>query len=415
MKPMDQTTEAAARHHAAKWRRRRIIMNNDGIDVRGYDPEMRLTPERFLEYRTSPLADSQVDTIFYCDYFFNVYTPRAEHRRLLLDEASGDDGKTHTFTPWARQLIEQDTDPLAVVSAWCRAHDREIFWSLRMNDLHDSGRGGKYKLCSPWKKTHPEYLMGARPDYSLAPRKLGRNMLDYERSEVREHIFSLVDEVVTDYDLDGIELDFCRHPFFFFPQMNEQPVGDDHRSMMSDLVRRIRDRTQAAARRRGKPFLLAARLPDDPGFCAALGLDLDRWLREQWLDLLIGGDYFKLRPWADWTALGKTFDLPVYPCLTSRRIMGGGQPLAATDLPRWRGEAFRAWQAGVDGMYTFNRFDPHHPLFRELGDPQILQALDRIDQESFATNDGSRLDPDYWLKNGRRFLRQPSDGNEVAP
>lgn len=409
MQPSEPDREFAQRHQTAKWRRRRIIMNNDGIDVRGYDPAMRLTPERFLEFRASPLADSQVDTIFYCDYFFNVYTPRAEHRRMLLDEPADGDGKTHTFTPWARQLLAQDTDPLAVISAWCRAHDREIFWSLRMNDLHDSGGGGKYKLCSPWKKSHPQSLMGARPDYPQAPRKLGRNMLDYERSEVRDHIVSLVDEVVRDYDLDGMELDFCRHPFYFFPQMNEQPVGDEHRAMMSDLVRRIRESTQTAARRRGQPFLLAARVPDDPGFCAALGLDLDHWLREQWLDLLIGGDYFKLRPWTDWAALGKRCDLPVYACLTSRRIMGGGGPTAETDLPRWRGEALRAWQGEVNGMYTFNRFDPRDPLFRELGDPHLLQTLDRVDRESFAKNDGSRLDPAYWLKDGRRFLRQPTE------
>jgi len=30
----------------------------------------------------------------------------------------------------------------------------------------------------------------------------------------------------------------------------------------------------------------------------------------------------------------------------------------------------------VSGIYTFNRFDPHDPVFRELGDPDKLKTLE---------------------------------------
>ena len=32
-----------------------------------------------------------------------------------------------------------------------------------------------------------------------------------------------------------------------------------------------------------------------------------------------------------------------------------------------RGEALNAWHAGVSGIYTFDRFDPRDPIFREPG------------------------------------------------
>ncbi len=62
-----------------------------------------------------------------------------------------------------------------------------------------------------------------------------------------------------------------------------------------------------------------------------------------------------------------------------------------------------AWKAGMDGIYTFNRFDLHDRIFRELGDPELLTTLDRIDQTAFI-NEESWSKPETWLKNGRQFV-----------
>ncbi len=37
-----------------------------------------------------------------------------------------------------------------------------------------------------------------------------------------------------------------------------------------------------------------------------------------------------------------------------------------------------AWSAGVDGLYTFNLFDPDHQILREIGDADIIAGLDKI-------------------------------------
>ncbi len=57
---------------------------------------------------------------------------------------------------------------------------------------------------------------------------------------------------------------------------------------------------------------------------------------------------------------------------------------------------------GVDGVYTFDRFDPNDRLFREIGDPKLLAQLKRIDQEIYAGH--GRLDSGGGVKDGRKHL-----------
>ena len=71
-------------------------------------------------------------------------------------------------------------------------------------------------------------------------------------------------------------------------------------------------------------------------------------------------------------------------------------------LEIWRGEALSAWNAGISGIYTFNRFDPNDIIFRELGDPELLKRLNHVKSEIFL---GNNL-PDYWLKSGSDFLTE---------
>ena len=57
----------------------------------------------------------------------------------------------------------------------------------------------------------------------------------------------------------------------------------------------------------------------------------------------------------------------------------------------------RAWDAGADGIYVFNCFNPRDPIFRELGDPKLLDKLDK----KYDVNVGPL---DRWLKDGDQFV-----------
>ena len=361
-------------------KKRRIIMNNDGNDFAPPWPDNPEQTDFFLNRRTIPLLGSQVNSIFYCTGVFNQYTHLST--------------ETEPCRAW------QGVDPLEIKTTFCHKHELEIFWSMRMNDTHDSG--SKRTLCK-WKQNHPECLVGKRGDNF--PYGCNRwSSLNYGMSDVREKIYSILEDVCTRYNVDGIEMDFFRHPVLFKPQMTGEPVTQEHCDQMTELVQKVRMMTEYVGKHRSRPMLIAIRIPDSVGYCKALGIDLIRWLEDDLIDIVVVGGYFKLEPWENLVALGKKYDVPVYACLVKRRIQEAGEPEGATALKIWRGEALNAWKAGVDGIYTFNRVDPYDQIFREIGDPELLKTLDRIDQTVYV-NEKSWSRPERWLKDGRQFIQ----------
>ncbi|MBN2211614.1 MAG: family 10 glycosylhydrolase [Sedimentisphaerales bacterium] len=395
---VSSASELAALRQArdqAKHRQRRIIMNNDGNDFHLLGLEGLDHPEKFLERRTTPLLDSQVDSIFYCTGLVNMYSnPMAEceprNSRWFKSELMA-------------EMKKRDIDPLKMMIALCRQYNKEIFWSMRMNDTHDASNA---ILMAQWKKDHPEYLVGAIEDRAKMTYGGSRwSSLDYNHPEVRDKVYRILEEICRRYDVDGVELDFFRHPVIYKEQMYGRDISQDQCDLMTDLIRRIRKMTEQEGIQRGKPILIAVRIPDSLGFCKALGLDLEQWLREGLIDIMASGDYFKLEPWENLAALGKKFDVAVYAGLERcrmQKIASGAE--GPTDLKIWRGEAYQAWKAGVDGIYTFNRFDPQDKIFWEIGDPRLLETLERTDQTVFVNPNGWSK-PQTWLKDGQTYLK----------
>ena len=60
----------------------------------------------------------------------------------------------------------------------------------------------------------------------------------------------LAEEVLVNYDVDGIDLDFLRHICYFRETRLYQPVTPTHRDMLTDVVRQIREHVLAASQRR---------------------------------------------------------------------------------------------------------------------------------------------------------------------
>jgi hypothetical protein len=379
-----------ARKQAAH-RRRRIIMNNDGNDCRNPKPGEPKTPENFLSKRTSPLVGSQVDAIFYCDGVFNSYTHKSQETEM---RGHGD----QYAVDWAWELAEQGRDSLAIIVDFGHKNGLEVFWSMRMNDTHDSADGA---LLCQWKKDHPEYLMGKKEEkFASGARRW--SAVNYGLPEVRDKVFRIFKDVCTRYDVDGIEMDFFRHPVYFKPQMTGQPVTQEHCDMMTDLLRRVRAMTEEVAAKRGRPLLIAARTPDSLGYCSAIGLDVERWMREDLIDIWVVTCYFQLNPWGESVRLGHKYGVPVYPSLSESRIKGEAGKLR-NSREAYRARAMNVWNSGADGVYIFNYFNPHGPIWRELGDPQTLEKLDKV---YFVSAWGCK-DAKAWLSGGDRFSTLP--------
>ena len=115
--------------HRARWelahRKRRIIFNNDGDDVLGVKPGEPL--ESFLDLRTTALAGSQVDAIFYYTGSFDLHS-----NYFNVPGAPVCPGKSVPASA--------GKDTLHLMSDFARQHGMEVFWSMRVNDTH----GGSY-------------------------------------------------------------------------------------------------------------------------------------------------------------------------------------------------------------------------------------------------------------------------------
>ena len=390
-----QPTDAAQwklQRKKAAHRPRRIIFNNDGDDV-VYECK-NATPEALLQCRTTALLGSQVDSIFYCTWSsgLGVFTHNTKLGEVFTCTEKGfSNNKTAEF-------LKQGTDPLRIMIDFCRKHQIEVFWSLRTNDTHDAWNDWYSPYLFPRvKREHPEFMVASGPGRS---KHGGWTALDYGRPEVRELAFRYVEEVCQNYDVDGVELDFCRHLVHFKRHAMGQDAGDEERAMMTDLLRRIRAMTESTGRRRGRPILVAVRVPDSVGYCAAVGLDIVRWMEEDLIDLMAVSDYFRLNPWETSIQLGRRYGVPVYPCLSESRIADREAAQVRNSLECYRARAMEAYDAGACGVYMFNFFNPHSPLWRELGDAKHLATLERV----YCAGVRGVGPINQWLANGERFL-----------
>ncbi len=384
-------------------RPRRIVFNNDGDDA-VYECE-EPTAESLLAQRTTPLLGSQVDSIFYCPWCsgFGLTTMRGDVAERFVTT----DRIFHRNITGA--LHEQGTDPSQIMSEFCRAHDLEYFWSLRMNDVHDGDMTPEGDLYYPelfprFKRDHPSCLVGRRGQAPPFTRD-GRcwSSVNFAEPLVRERCFRIIEDAVGRYDIDGIELDFCRHLCYFRSHAFAGEATREDLDAMTELLRRVRELIIARESKLARPLLVAVRVPDSVDYCRDVGLDLEAWLAEELADILIVTDYFRLRPWRASVELGARHDVPVFACLADPRITDEDANRQRLQPGTYRGRAAAAWHAGADAVYVYNLFDPYSPIWREIGDPAALRTTDK-------TYWASVMGPkaiEYYLVGGERH-------NEVA-
>jgi len=390
-KPLDLPTLRELRRQAAH-RQRRLIFNNDGDDVIYTKKEP--TAEALLALRTSPLLGSQVDSIFYSN---SLCFGQSLHRSEVMEPFTCTEEMFQNNS--LPQLMAKGIDPIQVMVEFGHEHNIEIFWDMRMNDTHDSMIGGYGPYLRPkLKLDHPEYLVGAIDKH---PPHGTWSSVNYAVPEIRDLAYRFFEEVCRKFDVDGVEMDFLRHACFFKSVAEGGRASQDELDMMTDLVRRIREMTEREGLRRGRPILIAIRVPDSVEYCRGIGLDVERWLAEGLVDILIGSCYFQLSPWEYLIELGHRYGVPVYPSLSESRVQGQTR-FSRGSIESYRARAMRAWAAGADGIYIFNYFDPRGAVWRELGDRESLRTKDKL---YFVTvRNGS---PNTYLAEGSQHQRVP--------
>ncbi|MEO2009669.1 MAG: hypothetical protein ABGX22_13410 [Pirellulaceae bacterium] len=426
----DVASLETARQQAAH-RRRRVIYNNDGDDIwaKGAD-----TIDKFLALRHTPLLNTCVDSIFYSTtQSFNFFT----HDTKVAEVFRSKDGAfaENNLT----KFLEQQTDGLRMSSEFARMHGLETIWTLRMNDIHDAWTPS---FRPDWKRDDPTRVMST---LEKANGLIGRgrlwSLVDFEHPDVEPRLLAIIEEVLVNYSVDGIELDFLRAPFYFRTSYEGRPATEAQIGILTRLVQSIRKLVLRESRRQAKPFLLAARVPATPKSCRLIGIDINAWLQEKLIDVMsVGGGYITFDlPMDEMVLLGKKHDVPVYPCLSQSGLMHRPPRGKSIKQPveAWFGAASRLWHAGADGIYVFNLFpgpgnDADRIYARSvLGKIGSAEALAESTLVYAISDAGSWMPSHFWAKDvaeystalplilqpnkfERRYLHVPEDFGGVG-
>ena len=325
-------------------RPRRVIFNDDTHELALEDAN---TPEGFLAHRIAPLAETQVGTISWSVLCGQFDAPAYDSKvQPIYGDAQGAPVKYwHKVTENVKTLAQEYRCPLHLVCDFAHGHDMEAFASVRMNDVHDSFMDAN--AMTVWKRTHPEFMVDTRG--TLPEFELYTTAQDFSHEPVRQRKLEIIEEICQRYDVDGFELDYIRHPVLFSRRMRGEPCTVDEIGIITSMMREIRSLTDAAAERRGRPLLIAVRVPDTFTTSLDNGMDVAAWLEQDLIDILIiGGGY---APWSlpveTWVEAAQPHGVPVYPCVN----------MGKESLPLVRGLASNWYRAGVDGLYFWNLGD----------------------------------------------------------
>ena len=372
----EDTRMKKARRNAAH-RPRRVIYNDDGCAIwgseaawRNYGKKVNDTPESFLGQRMANVLESHVDSVFFCttmwdDRFSHVPKVGEFVAESLLED---DPQEMRDLCLGFKKLADDGKDAMQLTLDFCQQHELEFMWSYRVNDIHDAF---EIRRLAKFKRDNPHLLLGKPADASQGGQARWWTALDFAAEPVRQRRIDIIADVLDRYDVDGIDLDFCRTPIFFRSTMEGKPATSSEIALMNDMVRKIRQQVQAASRRRGRPVLLSARTPVTVERCLYVGMDIESWLKEGILDVLVPGQgYMPLTmPARELVEMGHQYDVPVFPC-----ICGTAKTLRTYEQKPeiWRAAAANLFSYGADGVMVFNLFpDEPSETLKTLGDPSL--------------------------------------------
>jgi hypothetical protein len=241
----------------------RVIYNNDTTHITACTSPYHKQGEEFrpemLEGsidEVSGLADAHFlqPGVAWVPWWKSKVYPAEEHYRWFEDRYGV---KPDT---WGEYMLNGG-DLVDLFVKRCRLRKQAPFISVRLNDVH-------YKEYVNAKKGTPMSIyssQGLSRFYEQNQRwRIGENMDDWMQRglnwavpEVRAHKFAFIEELCTNYDIEGIELDFMR--YFSYFQLNRTGTAE-RRSIMTGFVAEIRALLNRTARG-GKHRWLAARVP----------------------------------------------------------------------------------------------------------------------------------------------------------
>lgn len=296
-------------------------------------------------------------------------------------------------------LLENGVDWIEEISKACR-HNKITPWiSIRMNDAHGAGNWEASYMNCDLQKDSRYRLSGEVPGLcgEISP---SLQLLNYECPEVRDYYFSMIRELVEEYDYEGLELDWLRGPFCCEP-----PATKSTLDIMTNWISQVRELTERKARQNDRPFPLGLRIPVRLDALKTIGLDVQTLAREGLIDFIAPSNFWqttwdvpyeKLRAAVgDEVAIyGVVEDAPNWlNCSISPRLTDihtefdksqSSHRCLSASAEFLRGNAAGKLAQGVDGIYAYNFFCTdeliHNPTPGKIhANYSALRNLDNIE------------------------------------
>ena len=352
----------------------KIMFYHDGRHPLIYMYEPPMQPEEY-EQGVDELLGTPVEAIMFC---------LGDGRTVLHDTEVGELWG-HNVKKWphlifrrahqnARHLIRTGHDPLRLICDRAHEYGKLVYPTL----LVQQGRGPRDQdvRCANFRFDNSQLEIGAQGD--LAHDHPGFTCLDFKHRAVRDERFSIIAETIKKYPVDGFELQMNYFPHYFHP--DEVAAG---REIMTEWIGKV----YRALKRSGRNRELAIRIPFSMEGCYEVGMDIEAWLKEGIVDVLIGQSFSGpelLDSTVDFRPLVKAASGTACRVHAALQSHIDSDRLGEASIELVRGAASNYWAQGIDGLYLAHWFGnwPYGASFyeklRELPYPQVMAARDKI-------------------------------------
>ena len=358
--------QLSSEHIDAINRRRRVIVNFDVISADGARFATKEI-ERLVEWKFM-FADepgTHIDSIYW-SWGEGHQAPYPSDVLPLYD------------SPGFKKWVDDGVNIVQVFLEAAKQRDIESFFSYRINGS-DNDLGPVAEI--PMKEAHPDWLIHTWN---------ANGYWNFALDGVHEYKLRVLREAAEDYDFDGIELDFAR----VCPVL---PPGHqwEYRDRLTDFIRATRSMLQEVAHKRGRPLLLAARIPENLEGCHFDGIDPETWAQEELLDIFVMGCRSFNVDIPAFRRITAGTNIKLYPCIDDHHASDGYQ---WPPIEVMRGVVANWYHQGADGVQTFNfahatpegtdrllgqmylekGWHTHRQAYQEIGDSAAIKPKSKI-------------------------------------
>lgn len=247
--------------------------------------------------------------------------------------------------------LARGTDWIAELVSGARQRKLEVFWNHRISDVDGKPEGGL-----EMEHLHP--LKAAHPDWVIPVKFWWQGMWNLAAPGLREYKIRALRELVQKYPLDGVQIDFSRHIPCLPPGRQWELRGE-----VTEFMRMVRTMCLDEAAQRGRPILVAAKVPETLAGCQVDGFDIAAWAQLSLVDILtLGSRTMDVEVERFREVVGDAIQLQ--PCFDDHHATDGYRHLPIEGL---RGVFANHWQRGANSVVTFNWGTGRPELCAEIG------------------------------------------------